>query len=77
MSKTLIISDETYRLLESQARKRELESVEQFLNELAQDELESRRETVCRIRDFRQKMLEKYGVLPDSTELIREDRMRG
>ncbi len=88
MSVTLTVSEKTYKSLEQQARRRELESVEQlleklteqFANEEADDwekELERRREQGKRIREFRQKMKEKYGVMPDSTEIIREDRMRG
>ncbi len=88
MSVTINISEKTYKLLEQQAHKRELESVEQFLEKLTEQfereeaeawnkELERRREQGKRIREFRQKMKEKYGVMPDSTEIIREDRMRG
>ncbi len=88
MSVTLNISEKTYKTLERQARKRELESVERFLEELTEQleseeqtawekELERRREVGKEIREFRGKMKEKHGVMPDSTPLIREDRMRG
>ncbi len=88
MSVTLTISEKTYQSLENQARKRELESVERFLEELTEQfekeeavewekELERRREVGKEMREFRKKMREKYGVMPDSTELLREDRMRG
>ncbi len=88
MSVTLSISDKIYKSLQQQARKRELDSVEQFLEELTnqfenqeavewEKELERRREVGKRMREFREKMKEKYGVMPDSTPLIREDRMRG
>jgi len=88
MSVTISISEKTYKSLEQQARKRELESVEQFLEKLTEQfeseeieawnkELERRCKQVERIEKFRQKMKEKYGVMPDSTEIIREDRMRG
>lgn len=88
MSVTLTISEKTYQSLENQAQKRELESVEQFLEELTKQfedeeaiewekELERRREVGKEIRAFRKKMKDKYGVMPDSTELLREDRMRG
>jgi len=88
MSVTLSISEKIYKSLQQQARKRELDSVEQFLEELTnqfenqeavewEKELERRREVGKRMREFREKMKEKYGVMPDSTPLIREDRMRG
>ena len=88
MSKTLIVSDSIYESLEHQAQRREMQTVEQFLEELTKqfkneeavewkNELARRRETGKRIREFRRRMQEKYGVMPDSTELIREDRMRG
>jgi len=88
MSVTINISEKTYKSLEQQARRRELESVEQFLEKLTEQfeseeteawnkELERRGGQVERIRKFRQKMKKKYGVMPDSTEIIREDRMRG
>ena len=88
MSVTLTVSEKTYKSLEQQAHKRELESVEQFLEKLTEqfeesestereEKLAERRETVDRILKFQEKMKEKYGVMPDSTELLREDRMRG
>lgn len=88
MSVTLSISEKTYKSLEQQAHKRELESVEQFLEKLTEqfEEIESvereeklakRREVVDGIIAFRERMKEKYGVMPDSTEILREDRMRG
>jgi len=88
MSVTINISEKTYQTLKRQAQKRELESVEQFLEKLTEQfeneaaaewekELERRREVGRQIRDFRKKMKDKYGIMPDSTPLIREDRMRG
>jgi hypothetical protein len=87
MSVTLNISEKIYNSLEQQARKRELESVEKFLEKLTEQfekeeaaewekELERRREVGKRIREFQKKMKDKYGVMPDSAELIREDRLR-
>ncbi len=87
MSVTINIPEKTYKSLEYQAHKREFESVEQFLEKLTEQfereendswekELKRRREQVERIKEFRQKIKEKYGVMPDSTEIIREDRMR-
>jgi CCR4-NOT transcriptional regulation complex NOT5 subunit len=88
MSVTLKISEKIYNSLEQQAQKRELESVEKFLEQLTRQfekeeaaewekELERRRKVGNEIRTFRKKMKDKYGIMPDSTELLREDRMRG
>lgn len=84
MSKTLTISDETYEKLETLARFRAKENVEQLLDELEdadfiewQKELARRREVGNRIIKFQEKMREKYGVMQDSMEILREDRMRG
>ncbi len=88
MSVTLKVSEEIYKSLAQQAQKRELDSVEHFLKELTtqfekeetiewEKELQRRREIGMGIKKFRQKMKDKYGVMPDSTPLIREDRMRG
>ena len=88
MSVILSISEKTYQSLKEQAQKRELESVEQFLDKLTEqfeteaaaareEELKRRREVGQDIQNFRKRMKDKYGVMPDSTPLIREDRMRG
>ncbi len=88
MSVTINIPEKTYKSLERQTYKREMESVEQFLEKLTEqfEEIEStereeklaeRREVVNDILKFQKKMEEKYGVMPDSTEILREDRMRG
>ncbi|MGI8788364.1 MAG: hypothetical protein ACR2HG_11460 [Pyrinomonadaceae bacterium] len=87
MSVTINISEKTYKSFEQQARKREIESVEGFLEKLSEQfeteeaearekELEQRREVGKEIREFQKRMKEKYGVMPDSTPLLREDRMR-
>ena len=52
-----------------------LEKVED-LQMLAAEALERRREVVQRINELREQMFEKYGVMPDSVDLIREDRER-
>lgn len=88
MSVTINIPEKTYKSLERQAYKRELESVEQFLEKLTEQfetqeaetrekELERRRGLGKEIRAFRKKMKEKHGVMPNSVEILREDRMRG
>lgn len=76
MSVTLTISDKTYQKLKTVANSKGFEDIEKFLDEWEELELANRREVVDRIIEFQNKMGEKYGVMPDSTELIREDRMR-
>lgn len=87
MSVTLTISDKTYKFLEQQAQKRELDGVEQFLEELTKQikdeeavawekELERRREVGRQMKQLREKIFKEHGYMSDSTELIRVDRMR-
>jgi len=76
MSVTLTISEKTYEKLKSIASSKGFEDVGKFLDEWEEIEAANRREVVGDIRAFRKKMEEKYGEMPDSTELIREDRMR-
>jgi predicted CopG family antitoxin len=77
MSVTITISDETYQKLKTVARSKGFEDVEKFLDEWKEPELASRREVVDGILEFHEKMKEKYGVMENSTEMLREDRMRG
>lgn len=76
MSVTITISDETYKKLETIAKSRGFEKVEDFLGEWEELELANRREVVDGIRKFHQRMKEKYGVMPNSVDILREDRMR-
>jgi CCR4-NOT transcriptional regulation complex NOT5 subunit len=87
MSVTLTISDKTYQSLANLARQQEKETVEQFLEDLTaqlereaasewEKELERRREQVAKIKAFQKRMKDKYGVMPNSVDLIREDRNR-
>lgn len=77
MSVAITVSDETYKKLKTIASSKGFEDVEKFLDEWKEPELSNRREVVDGIIAFRQKMKEKYGVVEDSTEMLREDRMRG
>ncbi|MCY7376798.1 MAG: hypothetical protein LH472_12630 [Pyrinomonadaceae bacterium] len=77
MSVTLTVSEKTYKKLENVARSRGFEDVGKFLDEWDELELANRHEIVDGILKFHEEMKEKYGVTPDSTEIIREDRMRG
>jgi hypothetical protein len=78
MSRTVILSDQLFDRLQAEARDRGLSSVEQLLEEFAVQEpaLEQRREAVDRIHALREGLRAKFGEMPDSTELIREDRLR-
>ncbi len=77
MSRTITISDALYQRLAEEARQRGLNSVEQLLERLSiSEEREQRREVVARIDALRNLLAAKYGEMPDSTELLREDRAR-
>lgn len=75
MSQTLTISEELYHRLEAEARLRGL-SIEQLLEEweYRESEIKRRQEAGRRINALYQKMAVKYGKMPDSAELVREDR---
>lgn len=78
MSRTLTISDELYARLEAEARSRGLKTVEEFLDRLQIPEAElARREDVVReIDHLRERLFSRYGQMPDSVDLLREDRAR-
>ena len=80
MSVTITISNETYQSLEDLAQLRGKQSVEQLLEDFKsverQKESEKRREIGKSIRDFQKRMSEKYGVMPNSADLVSEDRAR-
>jgi predicted CopG family antitoxin len=78
MSRTITISDELYERLQAEARTRGMNSIEQLLEQLQTpaSEQSDRHQVVGEINDLRQRLLAKYGQLPDSTPLLREDRAR-
>ena len=76
MSVTITVSDETYQKLKTVAQSKGFEDVEKFLGKWEELELANRREVVDRILEFQNRMGEKYGVMPNSVELVREDRER-
>lgn len=78
MSRTLTISDELYERLESEARSRGLKSVEELLDRLQSDQsdISLRKEVVREIDHLRERLFARYGEMPDSVELLREDRAR-
>ena len=82
MSVTLKISEETYKKLQNTAMAHGKHNVEQLLEDwqdetvTSEENLAHRKQVGIQIRNFQKQMLEKYGVMPDSTELVREDRER-
>jgi hypothetical protein len=78
MSRTLTISDELYARLESEARKRGVETIEELLDllQLLETDLAPRENVVRQIDLLRDRLFARYGEMPDSVELLREDRAR-
>ena len=78
MSRTLTISDELYARLEAVARSRGINTVEEFLDriQLPEAELARREDVVREIDDLRERLLARYGQMPDSVDLLLEDRAR-
>lgn len=78
MSQTLTLSNSVYTWLQEEAQKRGLSTVEELLEawKAEGDELRQRQEVGQRITALRERLYAKYGEMPDSTELIREDRDR-
>lgn len=78
MSRTLTISDEAYERLEAEARSRGLTTVEELFERLQILKADvARREKVVREIDLlREGLFARYGRMPDSVDLLREDRAR-
>ena len=78
MGKTLSLPDDLYDRLENAAHQKGLKNIEQLLEswQIAEDDLLKRRETVDKIDALRNRLFQRYGQMPDSTDLIREDRTR-
>jgi hypothetical protein len=78
MTRTLTISEELYARLESEARELGLDSVERLLEEWERKQADTlqRRDHIRRIDQLRERLLARYGQMPDSTGLVREDRGR-
>lgn len=78
MSQTLTIPDVLYVQLETTVRMRGLKSIEQLLElwQSKENELHQRQEAVRRVDALRERVFAKYGEMPDSAALIREDRER-
>lgn len=77
MARTANFSDETYSQLEKMARNLGFDSVERMIESwLWEAELRRREEVGRRIDEHREQMYAKYGLMEDSTEMIRQDRER-
>jgi hypothetical protein len=77
MSRTLTISDELYARLEKEAQIRGL-SIELLIEEWERNEAQllRRKDAVRGIDSLRERLFSKYGEMPDSSDLVREDRAR-
>lgn len=78
MGKTLNISDDLYDRLDQAARQRGMKNVEQLLEtwQASEGDLHKRQKVVERIDTLRARFFSTYGQMPDSVDLIREDRGR-
>lgn len=80
MSRTVKLPESLYNWLEAEAKRRQLDSVDNLIEELLEqfkeEEKHERDEAIRRIFDLHDKMAAKYGQVQDSVELIREDRER-
>jgi len=78
MSQTLTISDQLHTELEAAARARGFDSIERLLEyyRANDEELRRRQEAVHRIDEIRHRIYDIHGEMPDSVDLIREDRGR-
>lgn len=78
MSHTLTVSDKLYKQLSKTTKVLGLDNIENLLEmwQEREDELRRRRKVVQQIDKVRKQLLTKYGEMPNSVELIQEDRMR-
>lgn len=77
MGRAVDFSEETYTQLEKMAQTLGFENIERLIKQwLWEAELRRRQELAHRIDQHREEMLAKYGVMSDSTEIIRQDRER-
>lgn len=70
------LDDEVISLLKANAKKRGLTLQADLRDLLMQVALEPRRKLFAELRAHQSRMREKYGVMPDSTPLIRQERDR-
>lgn len=83
MSVTITVSDKTFQRLYKSAKARGKGNVEQLLEEWPDEpdvdwekELARRKTLGEQMRELRERIYRKHGLMSDSTDLIREDRER-
>lgn len=83
MSVTLTISDKTYKKLQSSAKAKQKNSVEEMLDEwddnsepVSKEEVLRRKMLGEKISRLQKRLSQKYGTMTDSADLVREDRDR-
>jgi hypothetical protein len=80
MRKTVSVPEDLYEWLESEAARRNVDSVDLVLEDLLahkkQEAEHQSDDAIERILKLHEKMASKYGLVDDSTELIRRDRAR-
>ncbi|MFL5800785.1 MAG: hypothetical protein ACJ8CR_03510 [Roseiflexaceae bacterium] len=78
MSQTLTISDTLYTRLQQAARERGFPTIEQLLEawQTFDAERQQRQRVVEQIDRVRDQLFARYGEMPDSVDLLREDRTR-
>ena len=78
MDHTFTISETLYLKLQHYLQLYNLNNIEQLLEVwlIAEEEKRLRQETVRQIDTLRQTLFQRYGQMPDSTQLLRTDRSR-
>lgn len=79
MNKLVPVSEEMYKWLEAEAKRRNVASVDLVLADILVQQIqkvEQRRNAGQDILELHERMKAKYGLVDDSTELIRQDRER-
>lgn len=78
MDRSLAIPESLYERLEASASRRGLKDIAQLIEEwqALEEQRQNRSEVIRQIDSLRERLLAKYGEMPDSSELIREDRER-
>ena len=77
MSRTVVIPDQLHERLSRIALSDGLGNVEELLMKMSDSSSdEDRHQAVEEIRGCRRRLQARYGEMPDSTDLVREDRSR-
>ncbi len=79
MNKLVPVSEEMYKWLEAEAKRRNVASVDLVLADILVQQIqkvEQRRNAGQDILELHERMKAKHGLVDDSTELIRQDRER-